>query len=119
MHKEKKYSRMTWTDRLNIEKLCKQGASYSAIARKLGFAVSSVYYEIQRGLCEQRDGKTWKTYEAYSATIAQDDADWQATARGCPIKLGRNHAYARTVAARILSGESPDAIVGTMRAREE
>ena len=119
MHKEKKYSRMTWTDRLNIEKLCKQGASYSTIARKLGFAVSSVYYEIQRGLCEQRDGKTWKTYEAYSATIAQDDADWQATARGCPIKLGRNHAYARTVAARILSGESPDAIVGTMRAREE
>lgn len=55
--------------------LCKQGASYSAIARKLCFAVSSVYYEIQRGLCEQRDGKTWKTYEAYSAAVAQNDAD--------------------------------------------
>ena len=58
--KEKKYSRMTWTDRLNIEKLCKQGTSYNAIARRLGFVVSSVYYEIQRGLCEQRDGATWK-----------------------------------------------------------
>lgn len=117
--KERKYRRMTWTDRLNIEKLCKQGASYSAIARKLGFAVSSVYYEIQRGLCEQRDGKTWKTYEAYSATIAQDDADWQASAKGYTVKLGHNHAYARTVSARIRSGESPDQIVGDLRSRNE
>lgn len=117
--KDRKYSRMTWTDRLNIEKLCKQGASYSAIARKLGFAVSSIYYEIQRGLCEQRDGQTWKIYKAYSATVAQDDADWQATARGCAIKLGHNHNYAKAVSARIRSGESPDAIVGAMRVRNE
>lgn len=116
---DRKYRRMTWTDRLTIEKLCKQGASCSAIARNLGFAVSSMHYEIQRGLCEQRDGKTWKIYEAYSATVAQDDADWQATARGCTIKLGHNHAYAKTVSARICSGESPDAVVGTMRACDE
>ena len=119
VRKEPKYRRMTWTDRLTIEKLCKSGASYSAIARKTGFAVSSIYREIQRGLCEQRDGKTWKTYKAYSATVAQDDADWQATARGCTIKLGHNHAYAMSVSSRIRSGESPDAIVGTMRARKE
>ena len=93
--KETKYRRITWTDRLTIEKLRKQGASCSAIARQLGFAVSSIHYEIQRGLCEQRDGKTWKTYEAYSATVAQDDADWQATARGCTIKLGHNHVNPR------------------------
>lgn len=118
-HKEKKYSRMTWTDRLNIEKLCKQGASYSAIARRLGFAVSSVYYEIQRGLCEQRDGKTWKTYQAYSATVAQGDADWQASGKGGAVKLGRNHAYAKAVAKRIRQGESPDQIVGDLRSRNE
>ena len=117
--RKSKYRRMTWTDRLTIEKLCKSGVSYSAIARKLGFAVSSVYYEIQRGLCEQRDGQTWKIYKAYSAAVAQDDADWQATARGCTIKLGHNHNYAKAVSVRIRSGESPDAIVGTMRAREE
>ena len=117
--KEKKYSRMTWTDRLNIEKLSKQGASYSAIARRLGFAVSSIHYEIQRGLCEQRDGATWKIYKAYSATVAQDDADWQASGKGGPVKLGRNHAYAKAVAKRIRQGESPDQIVGDLKARNE
>lgn len=117
--REPKYNRMTWMDRLNIEKLRKQGVSYSAIARKLGFAVSSVHYEIQRGLCEQRDGATWKIYKAYSAQVAQDDADWQASAKGGPVKLGHNHTYAETVSARIHSGESPDAIVGTLKARNE
>lgn len=89
----RKYHRMTWTDRLNIEKMRKQGASYSAIARKLGFAVSSVYYEIQRGLCEQLDGATWKTYMAYSATVAQDDADWQASGESPDQIVGGLHAY--------------------------
>lgn len=119
MHKEKKYSRMTWTDRLNIEKLFNAGASYRAMSQKLGFSISFLHYEVQRGLCEQRDGKTWKTYEAYSATIAQDDADWQASAKGGVVKLGHNHAYARTVAARILSGESPDQIVGGFQAQNQ
>ena len=121
MQKQKnpKYRRMTWTDRLTIENLCKSGASYSAIARKTGFAVSSVYREIQRGLCDQRDGATWKMYKAYSAQVAQDDADWQASGKGGAVKLGHNHTYAETVSARIRSGESPDAIVGTMRACDE
>ena len=115
----RKYRRMTWIDRLNIEKMRKQGASYSAIARKLGFAVSSVYYEIQRGLCEQLDGATWKIYKAYSAQVAQDDADWQASGKGHSVKLGHNHTYSRTVSDRILSGESPDQIVGDLRSRNE
>lgn len=115
----RKIRRMTWTDRLIIEKLFNSHASYRTIAKRLGFSVAAVYKEVQRGLCEQRDGKTWKTYKAYSATIAQDDADWQASAKGYAVKLGHNHAYARTVSARILSGESPDQIVGDLRSRRE
>lgn len=115
----RKIRRMTWTDRLIIEKLFNSRASYRTIAKRLGFSVAAVYKEVQRGLCEQRDGKTWKTYKAYSATIAQDDADWQASAKGCTVKLGHNHAYARAVSSRILSGESPDQIVGDLRSRNE
>lgn len=119
MDEKRTYRRMTWTDRLNIEKLFNSGTSYSDIARKLGFAVSSIHREIQRGLCEQLDGRTWKMRKAYSATIAQDDADWQATSRGCTVKLGHNHVYAETVSTRIRSGESPDQIVGDLRSQNQ
>ncbi len=57
MHKEKRYSRMTWIDRLNIEKLFNAGASYRAMPRKLGFSVSSLHYEVQRGLYDHLDSK--------------------------------------------------------------
>ena len=110
-----KKARMTWIDRLTIEKLYNSGASYRAIACKTGFAASSIHREVQRGLYDHLDSKTWTTSKRYSADIAQADADWQATAKGVPLKLGTNHAYASTVAARILAGESPDQIVGHLR----
>ena len=115
----KKHFRMTWTDRLYIEKLFNSGASYRAIAEKTGFAVSSVYREVQRGLYDHLDGSTWKTVKRYSAQIAEDDAEWQATIKGCPVKLGHNHAYAKAVSERILSGESPDQIAGDLKSRNE
>ena len=59
----KKHFRITWTDRLNIEKLFNSGASDRAIARRIGFSVSSAYREIQRGLYDHLDGATWKTFK--------------------------------------------------------
>lgn len=113
MNEKKK--RITWIDRLNIERLYNSGCSYRYIARAVGFAVSSVYAEVQRGLYDHRDSDTWKDIKRYSAQIADDDARWQATARGGAIKLGHNYAYAETVSARLRSGESPDQIVGTLK----
>ncbi len=113
---ERKNYHMTWTDRLNIEKLFNSGASYRALSKRLGFAVSSLHTEVRRGLYDHLDGATWKTVKKYSAKIAQDDADWQATIKGTPVKLGNNYDYAKTVADRILSGESPDQIVGSLKA---
>lgn len=109
------YRRMTYTDRLVIEKLYNAKASYRQIAKATGFAVSSVYREVQRGLYLHRDGDTWKDIPKYSATIAQDDADWQSTARCGTVKLGHNYAYANEVSDRIRNGESPDQIVGQLR----
>lgn len=111
--------RMTWTTRLQIEKLFNSGASYRQIARYISFSVSSVYAEIQRGLYDHLDGATWETVKRYSAQIADDDASWQATSRGCPVKLGKNHVYASLVSVRIRAGESPDQIVGDLRRRGE
>lgn len=111
-----KYRRMTYTDRLIIEKLYNSGkASYRAIAHITGFNVSSVYREIQRGLYDHLDSDTYDYIKRYSATIAHDDATYQATAKGSQIKLGSRHDYAKQISSRIKDGESPDAIVGDLR----
>lgn len=110
-----KYRRMTYTDRLVIEKLYNSGSSYRAIARITGFTASAIHYEIKRGIYMHTDPDTWIDCPRYSATIANDDAAWQASAKGQMIKLGNNYAYARSVAQRIKSGESPDSIVGSLR----
>lgn len=109
------YRRMTYTDRLIIEKLYNSGSSYRAIARMTGFHPSSVHREVQRGLYDHLDGSRYIFVRRYSATIAQDAATFQASAKGAALKLGKRFDYARSVSARIRNGESPDAIVGAMR----
>ena len=111
----KNMRRMTWTDRLNIEKLYNSGSSYRAIAHRLGFAVSSIYTEIQRGLYPHLGAECTRRPYHYSAQIAEDDAQWKASARGCSLKPGHNHTYAKTVSTRIHAGESPDSIVGNFK----
>lgn len=110
-----KYRRMTYTDRLIIEKLYNTGHSLREIARITGFHNSSIHYEIKRGLYDHVIGKTWEIVKRYSATIGQDSADYQATAKGQSIKLDKHYTYAYTIADRIKGGESPDAIVGDLR----
>lgn len=111
----RKYRRMTWTDRLIIEKLFNSGATYREIAAVTGFTVGAIYREVQRGLYDHLDGATYEFVRRYSAKIADDDAHYQSTSRCGVIKLGHNYDYAREVSRRIKEGESPDSIVGDMR----
>lgn len=117
--KEPSYHRTTWTDRLVIEKLFNGGQSRHAIAKILGRAVSSISDEVKHGLYLHRDGSTWLDVQRYSAQIAQDRADWEATSKGTSIKLGNRHEYAAHVAEQIQKGRSPDQITGTLRKRGE
>lgn len=113
------YRRMTYTDRLIIEKLYNAGNSYRAIARITGFHPSSIHREVQRGMYQHFIGKHYIYVPRYSATIANDDAVFQASSKGSVLKLGKRYDYANAVAGRIRNGESPDAIVGDMKAKGE
>ena len=115
MKKERKYRRITWTDRLKIEALFNAGHSYAFIAHELGFVKSAIHYEVQHGLYDHLDGKTWLTIKRYSADIAQQHADWEATSKGVPIKLASHHDYANHVAERVKAGDSPDVIVHALK----
>lgn len=111
----KKYRRMDWTDRLKIEALYNSGHSYSSIAKQTGFALSSVYTEIQHGLYPHMGAETTRRPFHYSAQIAQDYTDYQATGKGTDIKLGNRYDYVTEVAQQVRAGISVDIIVRTRR----
>ena len=111
-----------------------QGKTFSLLAKENVFATltlkktrralaqlslgrSSVrdYCEVRRGLYDHLDGSSWVTVRRYSAQIADEDAQYRASARCGAIKLGCNYDYAKEVSERIRQGESPDSIVGTLR----
>lgn len=114
-----KYRRMTYTDRLIIEKLYNSGNSYRAIARFTGFHPSSVYREVQRGLYDHWLDDSGLSESRYSATIGQDSANYQSTSKGQLIKLGSHYDYACAISTRIQNGESPDSIVGDLKSKGE
>lgn len=110
-----KYHRMSWNDRMSIERLYNSGSTYRQIARALGFAPSSIHREIHRGLYDHLGAETTKRPRRYSAQLGQDYADQQATAKGPSIKLSKRYDYAAHVALCVQQGLSPDLIVGTLR----
>lgn len=112
---EPSYHRMTWTDRLIIEKLFNDNKSYRFIAKTIDKAVSSVHTEVQHGLYEHMGAETSRRPFHYSAQIAQDYADFQATSKGPGLKLDHNHDYANYVSEEIKKGHSPDQITGILR----
>lgn len=115
MKKKSKYRRITWTDRLKIEALFNTKHTYQFIADELGFRKSAIYYEVQHGLYDHLDGKTWLTVKRYSAIIAQQYAKWQVTIKGAPLKLGNHYDFAQHVVERIKAGDSPDVIVHALK----
>lgn len=119
MKKERSYCRFRWSFRLKLEALYNAGHTYRFIAKEIGFSCGAVYAEVQHGLYEHMGAETTRRPWHYSAQIAQDYADAQATAKGTSIKLGHRYDYACHVAEQVKSGVSLDSIVGSLKRRGE
>lgn len=115
----KKYKRMTWTDRLKIDALYNAGHTYRDIAQRVGFSVSSIYEEIKHGLYPHMGAELSKRPMRYSAKIAQDYADIQATSKGTVIKLGHHYDFCDHVVREIKSGRSIHHICADLKAKEK
>lgn len=121
MKKGNKY--LTITQRRRLEDFLSLKLPKTQIAEKLGVNLSTVYREIERGLCEQRkkiydiygDFKGYKTYKIYSADKAEEKHRLNTTAKGAPLKLGNDFDFVRYVENRILDGISPSALAGEMK----
>ena len=91
---------MTYPERIRLETLLGEKRSISYIARKLGFSRQTIYNEIRRGTylhtCDY-----WEE-ERYSAQKAQQVTEYNQTAKGRPLKIGTDHAYAEYLEQKIL-----------------
>ena len=90
---------MTYPERIRLETLLGEKRSISYIARKLGFSRQTIYNEIRRGTylhtCDY-----WEE-ERYSAQKAQQVTEYNQTAKGRPLKIGTDHAYAEYLEQKI------------------
>lgn len=83
---------MTRDERHILEGMYMAGAGVTEIARKLGFCRQTIYNEIKRGLYTHRCDY-WDELR-YSADKAQQIHDYNQTAKGRPLKIGNDHAFA-------------------------
>lgn len=101
--------RLTWNDKLTIEKMLKQGYKAPAIARKLGVHHSTIYDEIKRGQVEILDSEL-RPVTVYAPEMSEAKREESKKNREKPLKIGNDHALAEWLVDMIGSkGYSPSA----------
>lgn len=114
----KKQHYMTEEERYKLEAYLEAGQSRSWIARQMGFCRKTIYNEIQRGLCHQVKTRSgiYRDEKHYSADKAQQLHDYNQTAKGRPLKIGNDHAFAQFLERKILEDHfSPAAALASAR----
>ena len=107
---KRSYKTFTKRTRLKLEALYNAGFPVKQIADELGYSFQAIYHELKRGYYMHRN-TDWTETRKYSADKAQLSADLNATAKGAPVKLGKDKEFATFVEDMILKGYSPGAIL--------
>lgn len=88
----KKQHYMTEHERYKLESYLEAGRGVSWIARKLGFCRQTIYNEMKRGAYLHT--VRWWDEMRYSADKGQQVHKYNQTAKGRPLKIGTDRAYA-------------------------
>ena len=114
----KKQHYMTRDERYKLEAYLRAGKPVAWIARDMGFCERTIYYEKKRGqvqLVRNPRGYMIDTIE-YSADKAQQKHEYDQTAKGRPLKIGNDRAYAEFLERKILTDRfSPAAALAAAR----
>jgi len=106
---------MTYDERCKLEAYLRAKKPISWIAKELGFCERSIYYEIKRGTYEHERGAYLQ--KRYSADKAQQIYEYNQTAKGRPLKIGNDRAYANFLENKILNDKySPAAALVSAKA---
>lgn len=100
----KKQHYMTYNERCKLEAYLKAGKTVAWIAKEMGFCERTIYYEKKRGLVKLVRNPKWMPIDTieYSADKAQQYHDYNQTAKGRPLKIGNDKAYADYLENKIL-----------------
>ena len=116
----KKQHYMTYDERCKLEAYLNAKKSVAWIAREMGFSERTIYYEKKRGLytrIKEIHGYDREIIE-YSADKAQMVHDYNQTAKGRPLKIGNDRAYAEFLEHKILDDRYSPAAALTVARRE-
>lgn len=96
----KKRHNMTEIERHQLEAMRRNKIPVREIARQLGFCERTIYYELRRGsymhTCDFWDE------ERYSAQKGQQIHNYNQTAKGRPLKIGSDYAFAEYIEHKII-----------------
>lgn len=104
----KKQHYMTQQERYKLEAYREAKKGVSWIAQKMGFTRQTIYNELKRGAYEHDCG--WYSETRYSADKAQQIHDYNQTAKGRPLKIGKDRAYADFLEAKVMGVQSDGSI---------
>ena len=111
----KKQHYMIWEERIRLETLLRHKIPVSEIARELGFSRQTIYREIKRGTYVHTG--PYRDELRYSAQKGQIIHDQLQENKGCPLKIGKDIAYANFLEDKILHEHfSPAAALAAARA---
>ena len=109
------YKHLTFNDRLKIEAWQKVGVKPALMAEKLGVHISTIYRELKRGQYEHLNSD-YTTEQRYSPDIAEEKNQANLRAKGAPLKIGSDHAYANYIEYKIrVEKYSPRAVLGEIK----
>lgn len=111
------YKHLTFNDRLKIEAWQKVGVKPALMAEKLCVHISTIYRELKRGQYDHLNSD-YTTEQRYSPDIAEEKNQANLRAKGAPLKIGSDHAYANYIEYKIrVEKYSPRAVLGEIKRR--
>lgn len=107
--KGRRFSHLSWKNRLKIEKMRKERKSVQEIADALHVHNSTIYRELRRGKAIQRTTELVDR-EVYCPDVAEDKYRAELAAKGPALKIGGDYALAEYIQSKIANeGYSPRA----------
>ena len=105
----------SWNDRLTLARMIKEGFKKPEIAKALGKCERSIYYEINRGLCEQLTTDLEKVV-IYCPEVAHRKYREFLAEKGPDLKIGHDHALVKKLEELIVEQHfSPGAALAYIR----
>lgn len=99
--KERRFTHLTWNDRLKIERMLKERYTNQEIADAVHVSIRTIFREKKRGLCVQRDSELREKL-VYCADVAQRDYERNLAAKGPDLKIANDHALAKYLEEKIV-----------------